>query len=117
MQKQKIRICVDLTKLNESVQREERSALSRPDTRETGRGKNVHEAIRQFRVLANTSLAQFRRTYQVITPLGMYCYRRLPFGITSPPEYFQKRKNKMLDVLPEVLCMMDDMIIFGDSRE
>ena len=25
--------------------------------------------------------------------------------------------NKMLDGLPGVLCMMDDIIIFGDSRE
>ena len=31
---------------------------------ESGRGERVHEAKRQLRVLANTSLAQFRRTYQ-----------------------------------------------------
>ena len=49
----------------ERTKRETRSALSRPNTGETGRGKCVHEARCQFRVLANTSLAQFRRTYHV----------------------------------------------------
>ena len=89
--------------------------VAKTDTMETGRGESVHEARRQFRVLANTSLAQFRRTF--ITPFGRYCFRRLPFGITSAPEYFQKRMNGMLDGLPGVLYMMDDIILFGDFRE
>ena len=61
MGKQKVRICVDLNKFNEGVQIEKHD----PDTRENGRGKSVHEARRQFRVLANTSLAHFITTYHV----------------------------------------------------
>ena len=56
MQKQKVRIV--LTQ-REHKKKETRSALSQPDTKETGRGKSINEARRQFRVLANTSLAQF----------------------------------------------------------
>ena len=60
-------------------------------------------------------------TYQeltiFITPFGRYCFRRLPFGITSAPEHFQKRMHKVLEDLPGVLCMMDDIIIFGESSE
>lgn len=26
-----------------------------------------------------------------ITPFGRYCFHRLPFGISSAPEHFQKR--------------------------
>ena len=36
---------------------------------------------------------------------------------TSAPEYIQKMMNIMLDGLPCVLDMMDDIIIFGDSRQ
>ena len=43
--------------------------------------------------------------------------RRLPFGITSAHEHFHKRMHKVLEDLPGVLCMMDDIIIFGDSSE
>ena len=43
---------------------------------------------------------------------GIYCFRSLPFGITSSPEHFQRRMHKVLEDLPGVLCMMDDIIIF-----
>ena len=52
-----------------------------------------------------------------ITPLGRYCYRRLPFGISSAPEYFQKRMLEVLDGLEGVICMMDDVLIFGSTQE
>ena len=67
-EKQKVRICVDLTKLNESVQREKHEL---PSVNQSGSalrlaGAKVFTKARcQFRVLANTSLAQFRRTYHV----------------------------------------------------
>ena len=28
-----------------------------------------------------------------ITPFGRYCFLRLPFGITSAPEYFQRQMS------------------------
>ena len=31
-----------------------------------------------------------------ITSWGRYCYRRLPFGISSAPEHFQKIMQKIL---------------------
>ena len=33
------------------------------------------------------------------------------------PEHFQKRMDKVLEDLPGVLCMMDDIIIYGESPE
>ena len=42
----------------------------------------------------------------------------MPFGISSAPEHFQRRMNEVLDNLPGVLCLMDDIIVFGkDERE
>ena len=34
-----------------------------------------------------------------ITPFGRYCFRRLPFGITSAPEIFMKKMKEVLDGL------------------
>ena len=66
MQKQKVRICVDLNKLNESAQREKHDLPSVAQTLWRLAGAQVFTKARcQFRVLANTSLAQFRRTYHV----------------------------------------------------
>ena len=46
-----------------------------------------------------------------ITPFGRYCFHRLPFGITSAPEHFQRRMSDILNGLDGVVCMMDDVLI------
>ena len=39
------------------------------------------------------------------------------FGISSAPEHFQKRMNKILSGLDGVLCLIDDTIVFGQTKE
>ena len=47
-----------------------------------------------------------------ITPFGRSCYRRLPFGISSAHEHFQ-----VLDGLEGVVCMIDDVLVFGATLD
>ena len=47
-----------------------------------------------------------------------YHFNKLPFEITSTLEHFQKRMSKILDGLDGVLCLIDDVLIFGkDTQE
>ena len=96
-----------------------RLTICRPNAWSAGGIKGVHKAGCQLRVLANSSGANIPRTHDLHNSLFFirYCFRRLPFGITSAHEHFQKRMHKVLEDLPGVLCMMDDIIIFGDSSE
>ena len=48
-----------------------------------------------------------------ITPYGRFCFNKLPFGISSAPELFQKRMTKILDGLNGVVCLIDDVLIFA----
>ena len=48
-----------------------------------------------------------------ITPMGRYCFNKLPFGILSAPEHFQRRMSELLTSLQGVLCHMDDILVFG----
>ena len=52
-----------------------------------------------------------------ITPYGRYCFNRLPFGITSAPEFFQKQMSKILTGLDGVVCMIDDVLIHGKTAQ
>ncbi len=52
-----------------------------------------------------------------ITPYGRYCFHRLPFGISSAPEHFQKRLTQMLDGLEGTLCHADDILVFSSTRK
>ena len=41
--------------------------------------------------------ASSRHLTTFIMPFGRYCFNKLPFGITSAPEYFQKKMSAMLE--------------------
>jgi len=53
------------------------------------------------------------------TPYGRYRWRRLPFGLSASSEIFQKHLTQALENLPGVLCIADDILIYGsgDSDE
>ena len=51
-----------------------------------------------------------------ITPMGRYCYRRLPFGITSAPEIFMRKMNELLQGLDGTFTYMDDILIYGKDK-
>ena len=114
----KVRIRVDLTKLNESVMREKHYLPSVDQTLGRLAGAKVFtklDANSGFWQIPLAPSSQELTTF--ITPFGRYCFRRLPFWITLAPEHFQKRMHNILEDLPGVLCMMDDLIIFGESSE
>ena len=41
----------------------------------------------------------------------------MPFGISSAPEHFQKRMTKILSGLDGVLCLMDNVLVFGREKK
>ena len=49
------------------------------------------------------------------SPFRRFCWRRLPFGLCSAPEEFQRRLNNALDGLTGVLTIHDDILIFGEG--
>ena len=48
-----------------------------------------------------------------IPPFGRFYFKRLPFRISSAPEYFQWRMSAILAGHKSVLCHMDVIFIFG----
>ena len=53
-------------------------------------------------------------------PNGRYCYTRMPFGISSGPEKYQRRQHEFLDgLLQGIINIVDDICIFGcgDTKE
>ena len=54
-----------------------------------------------------------RKLTTFITPHGRYRYLRLPFGLNVSSEIFQSRLNEALEGLQGVLCIADDILIYG----
>ena len=113
-----VRICVDLTKLNRYVKRE-RHILPSVDhvLAQIGDAKifsklDANSGFWQIELSPDSS-----KLTTFITPFGRYKFNRLPFGISSAPELFQK---KMLEILSEcdgVVGLIDDLLIYGKTEE
>ena len=52
-----------------------------------------------------------------LAPFGRYCFLRLPFGISSAPEIFQKQIQRIIEGIPGVLCQTDDILVYGSTIE
>ena len=113
----KIRICVDLTKLNESVCRERHILPSVNHTLAQLSGATVFSKLDANSGFWQINLAEeSRRLTTFITPVGRYYFNCLPFRITSAPEYFQRNMSQILEGLDGVVCMMDDILIHGCTQ-
>ena len=51
-----------------------------------------------------------------ITPFGRYKFNRLPFGITSAPEHFQRRMNEILADTEGDVSLIDDVLVYGKTQ-
>ena len=113
-----VRICVDLTKLNESVQRER---LILPSVEQTL--AQINGAKYFSKLDANSGFWQIQLSPEssklttFITPFGRFTFNRLPFGITSAPEYFQCKISEVLTGLDGIVCLIDDILVYGNTEE
>ena len=113
-----MRLCVDLTKLNDSVRREKHMLPSVEQILAQLSGAKVFSKIDANSGFHQIPLAKESALLTTfITPFGRFCYNRLPFGITSAPEHFQRRMSETMDSLEGTLCIMDDILIYGSNQE
>ena len=102
-----IRICINLKPLNENVLREVHPLPKVDETLAQLTGAKVFsklDANSGFWQIPLAKTSQPLTTF--VTPFGRYCFNKLPFGISSAPEHFQKRMGRMLSGLEGVLCLM-----------
>ena len=114
----KVRICVDLTKLNKSVQQERHVLPSVEETLAELGGVKIFlklDANSGFWQIGLSEQSSMLTTF--IMPFGQFCFSHLPFGITSGHEYFQKRMSDILAGLEGVINMIDDTLVYGPSRK
>ena len=53
----------------------------------------------------------------VNTHLGLFRFRRLPYGVASAPALFQSVMDQILKGIPSTACYLDDVLISGRTRE
>ena len=114
----KIRICVDLTQLNKAVRREVHPMATVDENLAKFQGSQIFsklDANSGFWQIPLDETSRLLTTF--VTSFGRFCFKRLPFGISSAPEVFQRTMSRILEGLDGIICHMDDILIHGPTQE
>ncbi|KAL5479657.1 hypothetical protein EMCRGX_G023208 [Ephydatia muelleri] len=57
-----------------------------------------------------------RKLATISTHKGLFCYNRLPFGVSSTPAIFQRTMEGILKGIPYVHAYLDDILVMGTSE-
>jgi len=107
-----LRVCLDPRPLNKAIKREHFQIPTFDDVVSELNGKrmftiiDMRESFWQVKLdEASSKLCTFS------TPFGRYSYLRLPFGVSSAPEVFQRKNYELFGDIPNVHIVFDDIII------
>ena len=112
-----VRICVDLKRLNEAVVRERFVLPTLDDLLPKLKGATVFstlDAASGFWAIPLEESSSKLTTF--ISPFGRFRFKRLPFGITSAPEIFQRVMADLLQDTEGVVLYMDDILVYGATQ-
>ena len=112
-----LRICLDPRDLNQAIKREHFVIPTFSDIASKLHGKRIFSVIDMKDGFWHIRLDESSsRLCTFNTIFGRYSYTRLPFGITSAPEVFQKRANEIFGDIPGVFVIFDDLLIAAESE-
>jgi len=114
----KLRICIDPRDLNKAVKRDyyPMTTIDEIVTRmPNAKVFSVLDASSGFwQVKLDTPSA---RLCTFNTPFGRYMFKRLPFGLSSSQDVFQRIMSEMFCDIEGVEVVVDDLLIWGESDE
>ena len=110
----KLRICLDPRDLNRAIQREHYPLPTIEDIATRLHGAKVFTKLdvrNGFWHVALDEESSYLTTFH--TPFGRFRWRRLPFGVSSAPEVFQRKMHELVEGLSGIEVVADDFIVVG----
>ena len=116
----KLRICLDPRDLNKAIRREHYPLPTIEDVATRLHGAKVFTVLdvsKGFWHVEMEDESSFLTAFN--TPFGRYRWKRMPFGLCSAPEVFQRRMHELIEGLRGVEVVADDFVVvgFGDTHE
>ena len=110
----KLRICLDPKDLNRAIQREYYPLPTIEDIATRLHGAKVYRKLdvrNGFWRMALDEDSSFLTTFHTL--FGCYHWRRLPFGISTAPEVFQRKMHELIKGLSSIKVVAHDFIVIG----
>jgi hypothetical protein len=112
-----VRICLDPKPLNQAILREHHHIPTLEDIAHKFADMKIFTIMDMKHAYWHVPLDRNSRLLTTFnTPFGRYCFKRLPFGVNSAAEVFEKRVEEIFGDL-NVAIYFDDLIVFGRNQE
>ena len=114
----KLRICMDPKDLNKAIKREHHPLKTIEEILPQISDAKVFsklDATSGFWQCALDSESQKLCTFN--TPFGRYSFKRLPYGIKSAPEIYQRLISEMIQDIDGAEAIVDDILIWGSDMK
>ena len=116
----KIRMCVDLSKLNKYVRRERYPSVTPAEAvADLAQAKakffTVFDALKGYHQCPLDEESQQLTTF--ITPLGRFKFLRAPYGISSISEHYNRRMDEAFAGMQNFRKIVDDIVAFNCSQQ
>jgi len=114
----KLRVCIDPKDLNKAIMRPHYALPTIDDIApKLSKAKvfTILDAKDGFWQVKLSEKASYLTTFN--TPYGRYRWLRMPFGICSGSEEFQRRMTDALSGLDGVKVIIDDIIVYGTGTD
>ena len=113
-----LRICIDPRKLNQALKQCPHKVPTLEELNPQFAGSTVFSKLDAKSGYWSVHLdpdSQLITTFR--TPFGRYCWTRLPFGLRVSQDIFQARMDEILEDLPGVVGITDDVCVHGKDEE
>ena len=112
----KIRVCIDPRDLNKAIKRPKYQMPTLEGILPTIAKAKIFTVLDAKDGFYQVKLDEASsRLTTFWTPFGRYRYIHMPFGISSAPEEFQRRMHTVLQGLPGVEVIADDILVYGSG--
>ena len=113
----KLRICVDLRRLNSAVKHSRLVLPTLEDIEPKLAGTRYFSKLDTSSGLWQIPLHPNAKLTTFMTPFGRFCFKRLAFGITSDPEIFQYPISDLLKNREGCEAIMDNINVYGSPAK
>ena len=112
-----VRICTDYKKLNAAIKPEGYVLPTVEDILHKLKGSTIFTKLDATSGFWHIPLDdESAKLTTFISPFGRYFYRRLPQGITSVPEIFQRTVEEIIAGEEHAVCFFNDILVFSENE-
>lgn len=114
----KFRLVLNMRRVNQAIRRPYLIIPTIDDVRHQIKGSRFFSKFDLTSAFFHLVLSERARNMTCfMTRDGIFRYKRLPFGLVSAPEVFQRFMNTVLDGIEGAVAYLDDILVHASTRE